>query len=323
MRATPTAAPVIVVLDGYTNNPGDLSWQRFAALGELTVHDHSEPAAVVPRCTGATVICTNKTPLTAAHMDALPALRFIGVLATGVNVVDLAAARARGIVVTNVPAYGTDSVAQHTIGLMLCCASRIVELGRSVRAGEWQRRQVFSYWDEPPMELAGKVLGLIGLGAIGRRVAAIARALGMEVIAYTPSGRTAAGVEAVDLDALRQRSDVISLHCPLTGDNAGMIDRHFLQQLKPGAIVINTARGGLLNEADVATALALGHLGGLGADVLSSEPPAADNPLLQAPRCVITPHSAWASREARGRLLDIAADNIAAFLRGEPINTVA
>ena len=323
MYATPTAAPLIVVLDGYTNNPGDLSWQRFAALGELAVHDHSEPAAVVPRCTGATAICTNKTPLTAAHMAALPALRFIGVLATGVNVVDLAAARARGIVVTNVPAYGTDSVAQHTIGLMLCCASRIVELERSVRAGEWQRRQVFSYWDEPPMELAGKVLGLIGLGAIGRRVAAIARALGMEVIAYTPSGRTAAGVEAVDLDALRQRSDVISLHCPLTGDNAGMIDRHFLQQLKPGAIVINTARGGLLNEADVATALAQGRLGGLGADVLSSEPPAADNPLLQAPRCVITPHSAWASREARGRLLDIAADNIAAFLRGEPINTVA
>jgi glycerate dehydrogenase len=323
MHDTPPATPLIVVLDGYTNNPGDLSWQRFAALGELTVHDRSAPAAVVPRCAGAAVICTNKTPLTAAHMAALPGLRYIGVLATGVNVVDLAAARARGIVVTNVPAYGTDSVAQHTIGLMLCCASRIAELDRSVRTGEWQRRQVFSYWDEPPMELAGKVLGLIGLGAIGRRVAAIAGTLGMEVIAYTPSGRAAAGVEAVDLDALRQRSDVISLHCPLTEDNAGMIDRHFLRQLKPGTIVINTARGGLLNEADVATALAQGHLGGLGADVLSSEPPAADNPLLQAPRCVITPHSAWASREARGRLLDIAADNIAAFLRGEPVNTVA
>ena len=312
----------IVVLDGHTNNPGDLSWQRFAALGELTVHAKSEPAQVLQRCAKAQLICTNKTPILAGLMAALPRLRYIGVLATGTNVVDLEAAGERGIVVSNVPGYGTESVAQHTIGLLLCCASRITQLNDSVHRGEWSRRGVFSYWDEPPIELAGKTLGLIGLGAIGGRVAEIAQVLGMRVLAYTPSGRRTPGVKVASIEEIQSRANAISLHCPLTGENAEFINQRFLRQLKPGTLLINTARGGLLHEADVSAALCAGHLGGLGVDVLSSEPPRADNPLLKAPHCIITPHSAWASVEARGRLLDTAADNIEAFLSGRSLNTV-
>ena len=325
MSRTPAAIsgePRIVILDGYTNNPGDLSWENFERLGRLSVYDATLPEQLSSRCADANILLTNKTPLGASELERLPHVRYIGVLATGVNVVDLDAARRRGIAVTNIPDYGSDSVAQHTIGLLLACACRISELDRSVHAGEWQRRGVFSYWHQAPMELSGKTLGLIGLGAIGLRTASIATALGMNVIAYTPSGRSAAGVSTVSLPSLQRDAHAISLHCPLTAHNDQMIDREFLQGMRPGALLINTARGGLLDEAAVAGALHSGHLGGVGVDVLSSEPPADDNPLLRAPNCIITPHSAWASRASRSRLLHIAAANLHAFLEGHNSNRV-
>jgi glycerate dehydrogenase len=320
----PFADPVrIVVLDGHTNNPGDLSWQGFENLGECTVYATTTPEQLSERAGAANIVLTNKTVLAEPELACLPNTRYIGVLATGVNVVDLATARQLGIAVTNVPNYGSDSVAQHTIGLLLACACRVSELDRSVQQGEWQQRGVFSYWNQAPIELRGKTLGLIGLGAIGHRTAHIAMALGMNVIAYTPSGRSAAGISSVSLPTLQREADAISLHCPLTDSNYQMIDRAFLARIKPGAMLINTARGDLLEEAAVANALHSGQLSGIGVDVLSSEPPADDNPLLTAPNCTITPHIAWATKTARARLLQIALANLAAFLEGKTINRVA
>ena len=325
MTAThrPFADPVsIVVLDGQTNNPGDLSWQGFEALGDCAVYAATTSGQLSDRAGTANIVLTNKTVLAEAELACLPNARYIGVLATGVNVVDVDAARKRGIAVTNVPNYGSDSVAQHTIGLLLASACRISELDHSVHQGEWQRRGVFSYWNRAPLELRDKTLGLIGLGAIGQRTAQIAMALGMNIIAYTPSGRCATGIRSVSLPTLQAESDAISLHCPLTDSNYRMIDSAFLASIKPGAMLINTARGDLLDETAVADALRNGRLGSLGADVLSCEPPADDNPLLAAPNCTITPHIAWATRTARARLLEIALANITAFIGGECKNRV-
>jgi len=313
----------IVILDGGRNNPGDLDWERFAAHGELEVHAHTPHVQVVERCAGARVVCTNKVVLDADAFAALNEMEAVIVLATGVNVVDLEAARAHGVTVMNVPAYGSASVAQHAVGLMLACCSKVGELDAAVHDGEWVARDEWCFWDDAPIELDGKTLGLIGVGAIGRRVAGIATALGMRVLGYTLSGRPHTGVEMVALPELQARSDVISLHCPLTADNAQLIDRDFLERCREGVVLVNTARGGLLDEAAVAAALESRRLASAGVDVLSSEPPDPANPLLHAPRCVITPHAAWASREARGRLLAIAADNLEAWIAGTPQNVVA
>jgi glycerate dehydrogenase len=315
----------IVVLDGYTLNPGDNPWDPVARLGELIVHDRTPPGEVVARAAGAEIVLTNKTVLGADAIAALPRLRFIAVLATGYNVVDVAAARRRGIAVSNVPEYGTNSVAQHTLALLLELCHRTGDHARAVAAGAWTRAPDFCFWLAPPLELAGLTMGIVGFGRIGRRVAALVRALGMRVIA-AGSGR---GGEPHDEDVawrsipeLFAEADVISLHCPLTADNAGFVDRALLARVKPTARLINTARGGLIDEAALAEALAAGRLAAAAVDVLSSEPPRPDNPLLSASNCIVTPHIAWASLAARRALTAATARNIAAFLAGSPINVV-
>jgi glycerate dehydrogenase len=325
----------IVVLDGYTLNPGDNPWDPVAALGELTVYDRTPAQQIVDRVGPAEIVLTNKTPLGGPILAALPALRFISVLATGYNVVDVASARRQGIAVSNVPEYGTDSVAQHVIALLLALVHHPERHDQLVRQGHWQRRGDFCFWDAPLTELAGKRMGIVGFGRIGRRVGQLAHALGMEVLAYDP-GVPACGVPACgpgglpedqpvawrSLDALFAEADVISLHCPLEADNQGMVNRARIATMKPSALLINTARGGLVNERDLADALDEGRIAGAAVDVLSREPAAADNPLLAAKSCLITPHIAWATLEARRRLMAVTARNIAAFLQGEPLNVV-
>lgn len=309
----------IVVLDGYGMNPGDLCWDALGALGELTVYDRTRPEEVASRIAGAPIVYTNKVVLDRKTIEAAQELRFIGVLATGVNVVDVEAAREQGIPVCNVPAYSTDSVAQMTIALLLEMCLHVGEHSRLVREGEWTKSPDFCFWRYPLVELAGKTMGIIGLGSIGRAVAKIASALGMRVIAYRGHGE---GVEMLPLKEVLAQADVLSLHCPLTKENARMIDEAALAQMKPGAFLLNTARGGLLDEAAVAAALKSGRLAGAAVDVASSEPIAADNPLLTAPNCILTPHIAWATSAARVRLMDIAVENLRAFLAGKPINAV-
>ncbi len=314
----------IVVLDGYTLNPGDNPWDALARLGELTVHDRTPPEAIAARAADAAIVLTNKTVLDAAVLARLPALRFIAVLATGYNVVDVDAARARGIPVANVPEYGSAEVAQHTLALLLELCHRTGDHARAVAEGAWSRAPDFSFWLVPPRSLVGETLGLVGFGRIARRVAALGRALGMRVVAHSPSRR--GGAEPPDawlsIEELFAAADVISLHCPLTAENAGFVDAALLARLRPGALLINTARGGLLDEAAVAAALRDGRLAGAALDVLSREPPPADHPLLSAPHCVITPHLAWASLAARRRLMQHTVDNVRAFLAGAPINIV-
>ena len=313
----------IVILDGYTLNPGDLSWEGFEALGELTVYDRTPAEAAVSRIGEAELVCTNKTPITAEALAACPNLRYVGVLATGYNVVDVQAARARGIVVTNIPTYGTAAVAQMTFALLLEVCHHVGAHDQAVRTGEWQRRGDFSFWDFPLIELADKTLGLIGLGRIGTQVGQIARAFGMAVLAYDPGcGQAPEGVELASLDMLLTRSDVISLHCPLLPETASIINSRTIAGMKDGVILINTARGPLLAEADVARALESGKIGYAAVDVVSEEPVRPDNPLLSAPRCLITPHIAWAPREARARLMRIAVENLKAFLEGSPVHAV-
>jgi len=315
----------IIVLDGHTLNPGDNPWDDVARLGELVVHDRTPPEQVVQRAAGAEIVLTNKTVLGADAIGALPALRFIAVLATGYNVVDVAAARRRGIPVSNVPEYGTSAVAQHTLALLLELCHRVGDHARAVADGAWSRAPDFCFWLAPPVELGGRTIGIVGLGRIGRRVAALAHGLGMRVIANGMSRR-----EPLDYPGFAWRSipelfaeaDVVSLHCPLTGDNARFVDRTLLGRMKPGALLLNTARGGLIDEPALAAALAAGQLAGAAVDVLSSEPPHPDNPLLHAPNCVVTPHIAWASLPARRTLMAATAHNIAAFLAGNPINVV-
>ncbi len=314
----------IVVLDGYTLNPGDNPWDPVAALGELTVHDRTPPGRVGERARGAAILLTNKTPLDADTLARLPALRFVSVLATGYDVVDVGAARARGIPVSNVPGYGTDAVAQFVFALLLRHAHRVAEHDAAVRAGRWTASPDFCFWDHAGIELAGRTMGIVGFGRIGRRVGEIAAAFGMRVLACSRR-RTeppAYPFAWCGLEALFAASDVVSLHCPLTAETEGMVNRALIERMKPGAYLVNTARGGLVNERDLAEALNAGRLAGAACDGASREPIEAGNPLLGAARLTLTPHMAWATLAARRRLMQATAENIAAFLAGAPVRVV-
>jgi glycerate dehydrogenase len=317
--------PRIVILDGYTVNPGDNPWSALAQLGELTVHERSAASEVVARAAGADIVLTNKAPLSRATLTLLPGLRGVCVLATGVNPVDVARATELGVPVCNVPSYSTASVVQHTIALLLELCHAVGAHSASVHAGDWQRSPDFSYWKSPLLELSGKTLGIVGYGAIGRRVAQAARALGMQVCAALLTAKPESSPESVrrvSLEELFRTADVISLHCPLTKETERLVSAERLLLVKPGALLLNTARGGLIDEAALRAALDSGRLAGAGLDVLSSEPPCADNPLLGAKNCVITPHLAWTSLPSRQRLLGITVDNVRAILAGAPIHVV-
>ncbi len=312
----------IVILDGYTLNPGDLSWEPLQALGDCTIYDRTCEGDVVTRAAEAEVVLTNKTLLTGDAIRALPRLRYIGVLATGYNVVDTEAAREQGVLVTNVPGYGTASVAQATFALLLELVNAVGHHNQSVHAGQWTRCPDFSYWEKPLVELAGLKFGIVGLGTIGVAVVHIAQAFGMEVLAYSRTPREVPHVRFVDLEALFSTSDVISLHCPLTPETREIINADRLRQMKPSSFLLNTSRGLLIDEAALADALNHDQIAGAGLDVLSVEPPTADNPLLRAKNCIITPHIAWATRAARQRLLDTAVANLLAFQQGQAANVV-
>lgn len=317
----------IVVLDGYTLNPGDNPWAELAELGDLEIHDRSAPEQVVPRAREAEIVVTNKAVLSAEAIGALPKLAFIAVTATGYNVVDVGAAAERGIPVSNVPEYGTDSVAQFTIALLLELASRVAEHHQLVREGAWVESPDFCFWRTAPIELAGRAFGVVGFGAIGRRTAALAHAFGMKVLAAgRPGGRRPetgdVPVEWCALEELFERADVVSLHCPLTADNEGFVDAKLLARMKPSAFLLNTARGPLVNERALAEALAAETLAGAAVDVVSREPMEAGHPLLEAPRCLVTPHMAWATLAARQRLMRTTVENVRAFLAGRPIHVV-
>jgi len=321
--ATTLTSPKLVVLDGHATNPGDLSWDAFHALADCRVYERTPPAEVIARAQDAELLLTNKTPLTADLLARLPKLRYIGVLATGTNVVDLPASRARGICVTNIPGYGTRSVAQHTLALILEATNHVGLHAADVRAGAWSRSPDWCYWKKPLVELDGLTLGIIGYGSIGQKFATLARAFGLKIIATSRSAtRTEDGVTFVPLDRLLAESDIVSLHCPLTDDTRHLINAATLARMKPTALLINTSRGPLIAEPDLAAALDNGQIAGAALDVLSAEPPPPDNPLLTAPNCYITPHQAWATRSARQRLLDIAAQNLRDFLTQNPKNVV-
>jgi glycerate dehydrogenase len=317
----------IVVLDGYALNPGDLDWQGFEELGEVTVYDrtsYTDRQEIIERIGDAEAILTNKTPITADVIQSCPQLNYIGVLATGYNVVDLEAATSQGITVTNIPSYSTNSVAQATFALLLEVTNQVGRHNQSVHQGDWQNSPDFSYWQTPLMELAGKTIGLIGYGAIAQAVAEIAHAFQMTVIYYNHRPKTpqAEWAEQVSLEQLFRQADIISLHLPQFPETEKMINAHALSQMKKAAILINTARGGLLDETAVAEALSAGQIAALAADVVSQEPISADNPLLHAPNCYLTPHIAWAPLETRQRLLTIAVSNYRHFLEQQPINVV-
>lgn len=309
----------IVVLDGYTENPGDLSWGPLQELGELTVYDRTPPEAVLERIGDAEAIYTNKTVLSRELIQAMPCVRFIGVLATGYNVVDVQAARERGIVVCNIPTYGTDAVAQYVFALLLELCHRVAHHAQAVQEGRWTACPDFCFWDYPLIELIGKTMGIVGYGRIGQRTAQIARAFGMQVLAYDAFVQAE---ECVPLDELLERSDVVSLHCPLFPETRHIIRGETIARMKDGAILINTSRGPLVDEAALREALTSGKLYGAAVDVVSTEPVQPDNPLLGLENCLITPHIAWAPRESRQRLMDIAVENLRCFLRGAPQNIV-
>ena len=315
----------IVILDGYTENPGDLSWEGLARLGELAVYDRTAAEDVVRRIGDAEVVFTNKTPITREVLDACPSIRFISVLATGYNCVDYVYAKEKGIPVTNIPAYGTDSVGQFAIALLLEVCHHIGHHSETVRAGKWTNSPDFCYWDYPLIELAGKTMGIIGFGRIGQVTGRVAKALGMKVLAYSrsesESGKAIADAY-VDLDTLLRESDVISLHCPLFPETEGIINRETIAKTKDGAILINNSRGQLIVEQDLADALNSGKLAAAGLDVVSVEPIRADNPLLGAKNCIITPHISWAAKESRQRIMDAAEQNLKAWLDGAPVNVV-
>ena len=314
----------IVILDGHAVNPGDVSWDCFRQFGDVTVYEFTQEHQILERIGDAEIVMTNKTPLTADTFAACPGIKLVCVLATGYNVVDCQAARERGIPVCNVPTYGTAAVAQFTFSLMLEICNAVGQHNDAVHRGDWASSPHFCFWNTPQMELAGKALGIIGFGRIGRAVGRIARAMGMQVIAYNrsrhPEGEEIG--EYVDLDTLLEQSDIISLHCPLTAENAELINKDTIGKMKDGAILINTARGGLLNEQDVADALRCGKLRYAAVDVVSKEPIDPNNPLLSAPNCIITPHMAWAPVESRLRLLDCTVQSIEGFLAGKPVNRV-
>jgi glycerate dehydrogenase len=315
----------IVVLDGYTLNPGDLSWKDLEALGTVKIYDRTRPGEVVERATGAQVVLTNKTVLDGEALSQLPDLKYIGVLATGYNVVNLEAARRQGITVTNIPAYSTDSVAQMVFAHLLNITQRVGHYAEEVASGHWTKQADFSYWNTPLVELAGKTLGVIGLGHTGMATARIALAFGMQVLAYTSksAAELPAGIRKADsLEQVFSDSNVVSLHCPLTETTKNLVNMERLKLMKREAVLINTGRGGLVNETDLAEALEKGLLAAAGVDVLSSEPPVPGHPLVGVKNCFITPHIAWATLEARQRLMGQAVRNIEAFLSGQPINTV-
>ena len=314
----------IVILDGYTANPGDMSWKELEELGTLTVYDRTRPEETVARAADAEIVLTNKVVISREVMAQLPQLKYIGVLATGYNVVDINAAHERGIIVTNVPAYSTESVAQMVFAHLLNVSNRVDHYATQNRQHRWSRNDDFCYWDHPHIELAGKTFGIVGLGNIGRRVAEIALAFGMQVKALTSKSADTlpAGIRKADLEELLATSDVISLHCPLTDTTRHLINHETLSRMRPSAILINTGRGPLVDDQAVASALAEGQLAAFCADVLTEEPPKADNPLLSQPNAFITPHIAWATQEARTRLLQVAISNVKAFLNTKPQNVV-
>lgn len=315
----------IVVLDGYGLNPGDLSWKGMEALGELVVYDRTSPLEVMERSANAEVLITNKTVITAEHMAALPQLKYIGVLATGYNVVDIDEARHRGIVVTNIPAYSTASVAQMVFAHVLNITQRVGYYAKENAKGRWTNSIDFCYWDTNLIELGGKKMGIVGLGNIGQATARIAQAFGMEILVFTSKEQSALpeGMKKVTLDELFAQSDVVSLHCPLTPDTKEMVNAARLRTMKPSAILINTGRGPLVNEQDLADALNEGRIAAAGLDVLSVEPSVFGNPLFNARNCFITPHIAWATKEARTRLMDIAVNNLKSYQERNVINNVA
>lgn len=315
----------IVVLDGYTLNPGDLSWKDLEALGTVKIYDRTHPGEVVERATSAQIVLTNKTVLDGEALSQLPDLKYIGVLATGYNVVNLEAARRQGITVTNIPAYSTDSVAQMVFAHLLNITQRVGHYAEEVASGHWTKQADFSYWNTPLVELAGKTLGVIGLGHTGMATARIALAFGMQVLAHTSksAAELPAGIRKADsLEQVFSDSNVVSLHCPLTETTKNLVNMERLKLMKREAVLINTGRGGLVNETDLAEALEKGLLAAAGVDVLSSEPPVPGHPLVGVKNCFITPHIAWATLEARQRLMGQAVRNIEAFLSGQPINTV-
>jgi glycerate dehydrogenase len=317
----------IVVLDGYTENPGDLSWEGFERLGEFTVYDRTPPEKIISRIGDAEIIITNKTPLGSEVFSACPQIKYIGVIATGFNVVDIAAAKSSGIVVTNIPDYGTAAVAQFVFALLLEICHHVGHHNEAVQAGRWTSCPDFCFWDYPLIELAGKTMGIIGFGRIGQNTAKIAQAFGMKVLVHTGRAEEKRKqdedyVTHVSLDELFAMSDIISLHCPLRPDTHGIINKENIAKMKDGVILINTARGPLVIEMDLREALDSGKVFAAATDVASSEPIKADNPLLGAKNCIVTPHMAWGAKESRSRLMDIAVANLEAFLQGSPINVV-
>jgi glycerate dehydrogenase len=316
----------IVVLDGYCLNPGDLSWDALRRFGDVQVFDRSAPEEVPARIAGAGIVLINKIPLPAAILRRAADLRYIGVLATGYDVVDVSAARAQGILVTNVPTYGTASVAQFVFALLLELCHNVKLHAEAVRAGDWARSLDWSFWKSPLVELAGKTMGIVGFGRIGRQTGRIADAMGMRVVAADAVRKDAPeypGFRWADTEELLRESDVVSLHAPLLAETRGLIQARTLALMKPSAFLINTSRGPLVVAQDLADALNAGRLAGAGLDVLDTEPPPADSPLLTARNCLVTPHIAWATREARSRLMDAAVENVAAFVAGQPRNVVS
>lgn len=314
----------IVILDGYATNPGDLCWDELKQLGECIIYDRTQPDDVVERAQGAEIVLTNKTQLRADQMAALPELKFIGVLATGYNIVDTEAARQRGILVSNIPAYSTNSVAQLVFAHLLNIAQQVQNHNEAVHDGRWSNCLDFCFWDMPLLELQGLKMGIVGLGNTGMATARIALGFGMEVYAYTSKSplQLQSEIHKMELDLLFSECDVVSLHCPLNSQTLGMVNARRLQLMKPTAILINTARGPLIDEAALADALNQGRLAAAGLDVLSQEPPSSDNPLLTARNCYLTPHIAWGSTAARKRLMQILVGNVKAYLDGHPVNIV-
>ena len=316
----------IVILDGYTENPGDLSWDGFRALGDLTVYDRTtDPNDIVPRIGDADIVYTNKTPIQKDVLDNVPSLKFIGILATGYNVVDVEYARKKGITVSNIPTYGTAAVGQFAIAMLLEICHHVAHHSDAVHQGRWTSSPDWCFWDYPLIELDGKTMGIIGYGRIGQATGRIAKALGMNVLAYDMNRNLSLEDEHMhyaDMDEVLSNSDVIALHCPLFTDNAGMINKDSISKMKDGVIILNNSRGPLINENDLADALNSGKVYAAGLDVVSSEPIDENNPLLKAKNCFITPHISWAPRESRQRLMDIAVNNLKAFLAGRPENVV-
>jgi glycerate dehydrogenase len=312
----------IVVLDGYTLNPGDLSWEGFSALGNLRVYDRTEEKDILSRIGDADIVITNKTPLTKETIGKAPSIQYIGVLATGFNVVDIEEAKRKGIPVCNIPTYGTDAVAQFAFALLLEITNQVAHHSNEVKKGRWTASPDFCFWDTPLMELRDKTIGIIGFGRIGQATGRIARAFGMEVLAYDGYRISNADCKYVELDELYAQSDVIALHCPLTPETEGIINRGSIAKMKDGVIILNNSRGPLIVEQDLSDALNSGKVYAAGLDVVSTEPIKADNPLLKARNCIITPHISWAPKESRSRLMGIAVDNLKGFLAGKAVNVV-